>query len=70
MTASVTGGVRVEGDSDGFLVHSEQWSEELAVELAHESGIGELTTRHSACHQVNARCVPRSRRRSMGSEAV
>ena len=46
MTASVTGGVKVERDSDGFLVHSEQWSEELAVELAHESGIGELTTRH------------------------
>ena len=30
MTASVTGGVKVERDTDGFLVHSEQWSEELA----------------------------------------
>ena len=46
MTASVTGGVKVERDTEGFLVHSEQWSKELAQELADESGIGELTTRH------------------------
>jgi TusE/DsrC/DsvC family sulfur relay protein len=46
MTAFVRSGVKVERDTEGFLVHSDQWSEELADVLARESGIGELTPRH------------------------
>ena len=46
MTAFASGGVEVERDTDGFLIHSDQWSEALAQALARESGIGELTPRH------------------------
>jgi TusE/DsrC/DsvC family sulfur relay protein len=46
MTASGRGSVKVERDLEGFLVHSDQWTEELAQQLARESGIGELTERH------------------------
>jgi tRNA 2-thiouridine synthesizing protein E len=33
-------------DAEGFLLRPEDWSEELAVRLAAESGIPELTDRH------------------------
>jgi tRNA 2-thiouridine synthesizing protein E len=33
-------------DADGFLLHPEQWSEELAAQIAREHGIEELTDRH------------------------
>jgi tRNA 2-thiouridine synthesizing protein E len=33
-------------DAEGFLVHPEDWSEELAIELARGHGIAELTDRH------------------------
>jgi tRNA 2-thiouridine synthesizing protein E len=33
-------------DADGFLLHPEQWSEELAAQIAQEHGIEELTDRH------------------------
>jgi TusE/DsrC/DsvC family sulfur relay protein len=35
-------------DAEGFLQKPEQWTEELARELAQESGVGELTDRHWA----------------------
>jgi len=46
MTTIEVGGVAVERDPEGFLVHPEQWTPEIAEELAHESGIPELTQRH------------------------
>ena len=36
----------VERNSEGFLTDPAQWSEELAVEMARENGIPELTDRH------------------------
>ena len=35
----------VDRDSEGFLTDPQQWNEEIAVELAHEAGIEELTPR-------------------------
>ena len=35
-----------EVDAEGFLLHPEQWSEELAAQIAREHGIEELTDRH------------------------
>jgi TusE/DsrC/DsvC family sulfur relay protein len=42
-TMELTG---VERDAGGFLVDPQQWNEEIAVEIARESGIDELTPRH------------------------
>jgi tRNA 2-thiouridine synthesizing protein E len=36
----------VETDAEGFLQKPEQWSEELAEEIARENGIEHLTDRH------------------------
>ena len=36
----------VERTAEGFLARPEQWNEELAVEIAREAGISELTDRH------------------------
>jgi len=33
-------------DPEGFLVDSGEWTPEIAVEIAQESGIAELTPRH------------------------
>jgi TusE/DsrC/DsvC family sulfur relay protein len=46
MTPSTTTGIPVELDTDGFFVHPEQWTREMADEVARESGISELTERH------------------------
>lgn len=36
----------IETDNDGFLVHPEAWSEDLAIQLAVADGIGPLTQAH------------------------
>jgi TusE/DsrC/DsvC family sulfur relay protein len=46
MTTAMIADTPVEVDAEGFLTHSEQWNEEIAEEIAHLSGIPELTERH------------------------
>ena len=46
MTTIEIAGTAVERDAEGFLVDPAQWTREIAVELARESGIPELTPRH------------------------
>ena len=36
----------VDRDADGFLRDPQQWNAEIAVQIAHEAGIEELTPRH------------------------
>jgi TusE/DsrC/DsvC family sulfur relay protein len=46
MTAQTLAGTPVELDAEGFFVHPEQWTEEMAPAIAREHGIDELTERH------------------------
>ena len=46
MTTAMIADRPVEVDAEGFLVHPDQWNEEIAEEIAHLSGIPELTERH------------------------
>jgi dissimilatory sulfite reductase related protein len=46
MSATMIAGRSVEVDAEGFLLDPAQWDERLAAELAHRSGIPELTDRH------------------------
>ncbi|MHB8289056.1 MAG: TusE/DsrC/DsvC family sulfur relay protein [Acidimicrobiales bacterium] len=39
-------GAQVDVEEDGFFVHPEQWSQDMAPEIARESGVPELTERH------------------------
>ena len=48
MTTRELIGNRVEFDAGGFLADPNTWNKELAVELAHEIGLDELTERHWA----------------------
>lgn len=43
---SVYAGAQVEVDAEGFLVDPQQWTREMAPEIAAENGIPELTARH------------------------
>jgi dissimilatory sulfite reductase related protein len=36
----------VEVDAEGFLLHSEDWTEELAEQIARDHGVDKLTDRH------------------------
>ena len=38
--------INVQTDAEGFLVDASQWTGELAVQIARENGIAELTDRH------------------------
>jgi len=37
---------QAEVDAEGFLVHSDQWSEEMGAQIAARNGIAELGERH------------------------
>jgi len=45
MTATIAG-VAVEVDNEGFLQKPEQWTKEIAAEIARENGVADLTDRH------------------------
>ncbi|HZE07021.1 MAG TPA: TusE/DsrC/DsvC family sulfur relay protein [Solirubrobacteraceae bacterium] len=46
MTTTLLSDTPVELDGEGFFVHPEQWTREMAPEIARANGIPELTDRH------------------------
>ena len=46
MSTLMINGASVEVDAEGFLQRPEQWTEEMAPEIAVANGIPELTNRH------------------------
>ena len=45
MTATIAG-IAVEVDAEGFLQKPDQWTKEIAAQIACENGVAELTERH------------------------
>ena len=46
MATKKIAGVNVEVNDEGFMLDPSQWNKEIAVEIAREDGISELTPRH------------------------
>lgn len=45
MTTTILG-TALDTDAEGFLQKPEQWTDEIALELAHQAGIPDLTPKH------------------------
>jgi dissimilatory sulfite reductase related protein len=46
MTSLTLGGAPVDLDAEGFFLKPEQWTPEMADEIAHANGLEQLTDRH------------------------
>jgi tRNA 2-thiouridine synthesizing protein E len=46
MTTATYAGLSVEVDAEGFLQNHQEWTKEIAAEIAANTGIEELTDRH------------------------
>ncbi|MFS8102505.1 TusE/DsrC/DsvC family sulfur relay protein [Lentzea alba] len=46
MSTKVYAGTEVPVNDEGFFVDPGQWSEDMAPEIARETGVGDLTDRH------------------------
>jgi tRNA 2-thiouridine synthesizing protein E len=46
MTTTLIADLQVDVDAEGFLTDPAKWDEALAVEIARENGVPELTDRH------------------------
>lgn len=46
MSTKTLAGVPVEVDAEGYLTRPDQWTKEMAVEIAADAGLGTLTDRH------------------------
>lgn len=46
MTPTTLTDIRSERDAEGFFSHPEDWTPEMAPEIARENGIDQLTDRH------------------------
>jgi TusE/DsrC/DsvC family sulfur relay protein len=46
MSTATYAGVSVELDDEGFFARPDQWTREMAPEIARADGVGELTDRH------------------------
>ncbi|MBI3687036.1 MAG: TusE/DsrC/DsvC family sulfur relay protein [Actinobacteria bacterium] len=46
MPTIMVDGQEIEVDEGGFFVHPDQWTEEMAPELARTAGVGELNEEH------------------------
>jgi TusE/DsrC/DsvC family sulfur relay protein len=46
MSTKVYAGTEVSVNDEGFFLDPGQWSQDMAPEIAHEAGVGDLTDRH------------------------
>ncbi|MCX2951485.1 TusE/DsrC/DsvC family sulfur relay protein [Lentzea sp. NEAU-D7] len=46
MSTKVYAGTEVPVNDEGFFLDPVQWREDMAPEIAHEAGVGDLTDRH------------------------
>jgi tRNA 2-thiouridine synthesizing protein E len=46
MSSKVYAGTEVSVNDEGFFTDPGQWREDMAAEIAHEAGVGDLTGRH------------------------